>query len=228
MPFSLQTHDPQHRKKLYDLRKTWIDVFPNEKLFALDRRVNAVDPAWPVAAPPSADEGRVIHVNPKFLKTGAIDEQTVAPLVARASNSSSSNAGTGVSKANSISSSSSPASSSSLEERRPPTEGRPVNRPLQLPLPPFYHDVPRPNEVNTTKSIAEPKVNSLTRVNSASALRDPRLKKAETDNPELVTSVRFYQYFKFISITLSKIKTNLSVSSPLEFHSFCNDILLHT
>ncbi|XP_062867063.1 pre-mRNA cleavage complex 2 protein Pcf11 [Trichomycterus rosablanca] len=55
--------DENTRKCLYKLRSTWDEIFPLKKLYALDCRVNGVDPAWPIKPlPPS------IHVNPKFLK----------------------------------------------------------------------------------------------------------------------------------------------------------------
>lgn len=169
-------------------------------MFALDRRVNAVDPAWPVAAP-SGDEGRVIHVNPKFLKAGAgaIEDNTLTPLNAPVTNSNSSGASAGGQKGNTGSSSSSPASSSSSEERRPLPETRPVSRPLQLPLPPFYHDVPRPNEVNPVKHNTETKVNPV-KISNASTLRDPRLKKmeVETENQDVSSTVSFVQLTLFI------------------------------
>lgn len=49
------------------MRSTWDDVFPLKKLYALDVRVNSVDPAWPIKPlPPTVNAS--IHVNPKFLK----------------------------------------------------------------------------------------------------------------------------------------------------------------
>ncbi|XP_017297345.1 pre-mRNA cleavage complex 2 protein Pcf11 isoform X2 [Kryptolebias marmoratus] len=56
--------DENTRKSLFKLRSTWDEVFPSKKLYALDVRVNAQDPAWPIKPlPPPA-----IHVNPRFLK----------------------------------------------------------------------------------------------------------------------------------------------------------------
>ncbi|KAK9537046.1 hypothetical protein VZT92_006784 [Zoarces viviparus] len=59
--------DENTRKSLFKLRSTWDDVFPLKKLYALDVRVNSVDPAWPIKPlPPTVNAS--IHVNPKFLK----------------------------------------------------------------------------------------------------------------------------------------------------------------
>ncbi|XP_031173245.1 pre-mRNA cleavage complex 2 protein Pcf11 isoform X2 [Sander lucioperca] len=59
--------DENTRKSLFKLRSTWDDVFPLKKLYALDARVNSVDPAWPIKPlPPTVNAS--IHVNPKFLK----------------------------------------------------------------------------------------------------------------------------------------------------------------
>ncbi|XP_037322836.2 pre-mRNA cleavage complex 2 protein Pcf11 isoform X1 [Pungitius pungitius] len=59
--------DESTRKSLFKLRSTWEDVFPLKKLYALDVRVNSVDPAWPIKPlPPTVNAS--IHVNPKFLK----------------------------------------------------------------------------------------------------------------------------------------------------------------
>ncbi|XP_045895103.1 pre-mRNA cleavage complex 2 protein Pcf11 isoform X2 [Micropterus dolomieu] len=61
--------DENTRKSLFKLRSTWDDVFPLKKLYALDVRVNSVDPAWPIKPlPPTVNAGASIHVNPKFLK----------------------------------------------------------------------------------------------------------------------------------------------------------------
>ncbi|XP_035480322.2 pre-mRNA cleavage complex 2 protein Pcf11 [Scophthalmus maximus] len=57
------------RKSLFKLRSTWDEVFPLKKLYALDVRVNSVDPAWPIKQlPPTVNASASIHVNPKFLK----------------------------------------------------------------------------------------------------------------------------------------------------------------
>ncbi|XP_014281579.1 pre-mRNA cleavage complex 2 protein Pcf11 [Halyomorpha halys] len=56
--------DEKTRSQMFKLRQTWNEVFPPKKLYALDARVNAIDPAWPITANPP--HGR-IHVNPKFL-----------------------------------------------------------------------------------------------------------------------------------------------------------------
>uniref|UniRef100_A0A8C9R3S9 Pre-mRNA cleavage complex 2 protein Pcf11 n=1 Tax=Scleropages formosus TaxID=113540 RepID=A0A8C9R3S9_SCLFO len=59
--------DDNTRKSLFKLRSTWDEIFPLKKLYALDVRVNSIDPAWPVKPlPPNVNAS--IHVNPKFLK----------------------------------------------------------------------------------------------------------------------------------------------------------------
>ncbi|XP_051533128.1 pre-mRNA cleavage complex 2 protein Pcf11-like [Myxocyprinus asiaticus] len=59
--------DEGTRKSLFKLRSTWDEIFPLKKLYALDVRVNSVDPAWPIKPlPPNVNAS--IHVNPKFLK----------------------------------------------------------------------------------------------------------------------------------------------------------------
>uniref|UniRef100_A0A1A8SA63 Pre-mRNA cleavage complex 2 protein Pcf11 n=2 Tax=Nothobranchius rachovii TaxID=451742 RepID=A0A1A8SA63_9TELE len=58
--------DENTRKSLFKLRSTWDEVFPLKKLYALDVRVNSLDPAWPIKPLPSPTNA--IHVNPKFLK----------------------------------------------------------------------------------------------------------------------------------------------------------------
>ncbi|TNN48234.1 Pre-mRNA cleavage complex 2 protein Pcf11 [Liparis tanakae] len=65
--FAKDIVDENTRKSLFKLRSTWDDVFPLKKLFGLDARVNALDPAWPIKPlPPTVNAS--IHVNPKFLK----------------------------------------------------------------------------------------------------------------------------------------------------------------
>lgn len=50
---------------MFKLRQTWSDLFPAQKLYTLDVRVNHLDPAWPITSQPKASTS--IHVNPKFL-----------------------------------------------------------------------------------------------------------------------------------------------------------------
>ena len=52
---------------MFKLRQTWADIFPAKKLYALDLRVNQIDPAWPVTAPPPEKNVANIHINPRFL-----------------------------------------------------------------------------------------------------------------------------------------------------------------
>lgn len=59
--------DEKVRFQMFKLRQTWNEVFPQKKLFALDVRVHAIDPAWPITATQSVN----IHVNPKFLQAHA-------------------------------------------------------------------------------------------------------------------------------------------------------------
>lgn len=58
------------REKMYALRCTWNDVFPQNKLYTLDVKVNHIDPGWPITAKPSVQIGKspAIHVNPNFFK----------------------------------------------------------------------------------------------------------------------------------------------------------------
>jgi hypothetical protein len=48
---------------MFKLRQTWNEVFPPKKLYAVDVRVNSIDPAWPITAVPPT-----IYVNPKFFR----------------------------------------------------------------------------------------------------------------------------------------------------------------
>jgi len=65
---------------MYKLRQTWVPILPARKLYALDVRVNQIDPAWPVAPLPDREQNKTkaeptspghIHVNPKFLQQKA-------------------------------------------------------------------------------------------------------------------------------------------------------------
>ncbi|KAI4877910.1 hypothetical protein NFI96_017407 [Prochilodus magdalenae] len=71
--------DENTRKSLFKLRSTWDEIFPLKKLFALDVRVNSVDPAWPIKPlPPNVNAS--IHVNPKFLKpTEEVSSKVTTP-----------------------------------------------------------------------------------------------------------------------------------------------------
>lgn len=55
--------DEKTRAQMFKLRQTWNEVFPPKKLYAVDVRVNSIDPAWPITAVPPT-----IHVNPKFFR----------------------------------------------------------------------------------------------------------------------------------------------------------------
>ncbi|XP_053168702.1 pre-mRNA cleavage complex 2 protein Pcf11 [Hemicordylus capensis] len=59
--------DENTRKSLFKLRSTWDEIFPLKKLYALDIRVNSIDPAWPIKPLPPNVNTSSIHVNPKFL-----------------------------------------------------------------------------------------------------------------------------------------------------------------
>lgn len=61
--------DEKTRQSMYKLRQTWPDIIPNKQLYLLDRKVQLIDPAWPITAKPP--EHGVIHVNPKFLKVNS-------------------------------------------------------------------------------------------------------------------------------------------------------------
>ncbi|KFB43760.1 AGAP001271-PA-like protein [Anopheles sinensis] len=59
-----ETVNEKIREKMYSLRQTWNEVFPQSKLFALDIKVHSMDPGWPITAQLKPK----IHVNPMFLK----------------------------------------------------------------------------------------------------------------------------------------------------------------
>lgn len=62
---------------MFSLRQTWNDVFPPQKLYTLDIKVNRMDPGWPITQKVPATNNLVpvtgrtpaIHVNPNFFKT---------------------------------------------------------------------------------------------------------------------------------------------------------------
>jgi pre-mRNA cleavage complex 2 protein Pcf11 len=53
------------REKMFNLRITWNEVFPQTKLYALDVKVNVMDNNWPITAKVIP---KSVHVNPNFLK----------------------------------------------------------------------------------------------------------------------------------------------------------------
>ncbi|XP_030055959.1 pre-mRNA cleavage complex 2 protein Pcf11 isoform X2 [Microcaecilia unicolor] len=69
--------DENTRKSLFKLRSTWDEIFPSKKLFALDVRVNSLDPAWPIKPVPPNVNTSSIHVNPKFLNKSP--EEAIPP-----------------------------------------------------------------------------------------------------------------------------------------------------
>ncbi|XP_048348967.1 pre-mRNA cleavage complex 2 protein Pcf11 isoform X1 [Sphaerodactylus townsendi] len=77
--------DENTRKSLFKLRSTWDEIFPLKKLYALDVRVNSIDPAWPIKPLPPNVNTSSIHVNPKFLNKSPEEppapSSTACPLV---------------------------------------------------------------------------------------------------------------------------------------------------
>uniref|UniRef100_A0A2M4A1N7 Putative mrna cleavage and polyadenylation factor i/ii complex subunit pcf11 n=1 Tax=Anopheles triannulatus TaxID=58253 RepID=A0A2M4A1N7_9DIPT len=61
---------------MFGLRQTWNDVFPQSKLYALDIKINSIDPGWPITAQLKPKGPPAIHINPNFLK--GVPEQTAA------------------------------------------------------------------------------------------------------------------------------------------------------
>ncbi|NXX88126.1 PCF11 protein, partial [Centropus bengalensis] len=73
--------DENTRKSLFKLRSTWDDIFPLKKLYALDVRVNSLDPAWPIKPLPPNVNTSSIHVNPKFLNKSPEEAATPTSAV---------------------------------------------------------------------------------------------------------------------------------------------------
>ncbi|KFV92679.1 Pre-mRNA cleavage complex 2 protein Pcf11, partial [Eurypyga helias] len=73
--------DENTRKSLFKLRSTWDDIFPLKKLYALDVRVNSLDPAWPIKPLPPNVNTSSIHVNPKFLNKSPEESPTPTSAV---------------------------------------------------------------------------------------------------------------------------------------------------
>ncbi|XP_027798341.2 pre-mRNA cleavage complex 2 protein Pcf11 isoform X2 [Marmota flaviventris] len=73
--------DENTRKSLFKLRSTWDEIFPLKKLYALDVRVNSLDPAWPIKPLPPNVNTSSIHVNPKFLNKSPEEPSTPGTVV---------------------------------------------------------------------------------------------------------------------------------------------------
>ncbi|XP_058162049.1 pre-mRNA cleavage complex 2 protein Pcf11 isoform X3 [Dasypus novemcinctus] len=73
--------DENTRKSLFKLRSTWDEIFPLKKLYALDVRVNSLDPAWPIKPLPPNVNTSSIHVNPKFLNKSPEEPSTPGAVV---------------------------------------------------------------------------------------------------------------------------------------------------
>lgn len=78
--------DEKIRINLFKLRSTWNEIFPPEKLLALDRRIKEIDPKWPIDPhtlsvveklkqnannePKIVTNSRGVHINPLFIASG--------------------------------------------------------------------------------------------------------------------------------------------------------------
>ncbi|XP_052868953.1 uncharacterized protein LOC128274711 [Anopheles cruzii] len=65
-----QTAHDRVREKMFNLRLTWNDLFPQSKLYALDIKINSMDSGWPITASLKPKTQPSIHLNPKFLNAG--------------------------------------------------------------------------------------------------------------------------------------------------------------
>ena len=79
--------DEKIRISLFKLRSTWNDIFPPEKLLALDRKIKEIDPKWPIDPHTESAVGKLkqkatnesqivpntrgVHINPLFISSGA-------------------------------------------------------------------------------------------------------------------------------------------------------------
>lgn len=75
--------DESTRSRMWKLRQTWSEIFPPNKLSALDVQVHSIDPAWPISSSSSAvaQSKAIIHVNPKFLSMVNINSLTLFKLI---------------------------------------------------------------------------------------------------------------------------------------------------
>ncbi|XP_043484064.1 uncharacterized protein LOC122512348 isoform X2 [Leptopilina heterotoma] len=83
--------DEATRASMFKLRQTWYNVFPAKKLYLLDVRVNAVDPAWPIRPLPASISGSSIHVNPRFFSVPRQNSSTPSTTPISSTNLQSSN-----------------------------------------------------------------------------------------------------------------------------------------
>lgn len=64
--------DTNNRISMVHLLKTWIGVFPQEQVSAIQDRISALVPSNPNAAQPT-NQPNAIHVNPRYLQRGPND-----------------------------------------------------------------------------------------------------------------------------------------------------------
>ncbi|CAG0881654.1 unnamed protein product [Cyprideis torosa] len=60
-----QVNEPT-RGQMFKLRQTWNEILSSKKLYAIDIRVQEIDPAWPITAAPPVQTS--IHINKDFLQ----------------------------------------------------------------------------------------------------------------------------------------------------------------
>lgn len=49
------------KKALFELRGTWMDIFPLETLLDLDKSIQKIDPAWPIWEQKSSDANILVN-----------------------------------------------------------------------------------------------------------------------------------------------------------------------
>jgi pre-mRNA cleavage complex 2 protein Pcf11 len=63
--------DTNNRISMVHLLKTWIGVFPQEQVSAIQDRISALVPSNPTAAQSATQQQPAIHVNPRYLQRSA-------------------------------------------------------------------------------------------------------------------------------------------------------------
>ncbi|XP_058062799.1 uncharacterized protein LOC131212794 [Anopheles bellator] len=76
-----QTAHDRVREKMFNLRLTWNDLFPQSKLYALDIKINSMDSGWPITASLKPKTQPSIHLNPKFLNQQPGPEPTATATI---------------------------------------------------------------------------------------------------------------------------------------------------